>query len=446
VPTSLKRRMLSGGIWVLLGKSLTVLCTLINEAILSRMLGEEGYGTYVIAFSFVSVAAVTAQLGLHQTAVRFVAESIGTSRPGRARQTLRLVYRWGAVGALGMLVLLIAGPGARLVIGVWESPELAASIGALAVWAVLISFQVITSESFRGFKDLRFAALFGGAITGVLNVALLSTILLGFGHQPIGVALRVVVVSTALSLGIGLLVLYRLHVVKLPRKDDSLASRELFDTAAPLWAIVMVNAMLTNADRWILGAYLPKTEVAHYGAAARLVLLVSQPLILINLLVPPYIADLYARGEKRRLERILRQTAAIAGIPAIVVLLAFIFFGGPILGTFFPDSFRSAAGILAILSISKMMNVLTGSSGITMAMTGHQHILMRIAVTTSGLSIVACFFVVQRWGAIGVAITVSSGMSLLFLLQWLAAKKYTGMWTHPTIPSLDQIKRLFDGS
>ncbi|NIR58784.1 MAG: flippase, partial [Gammaproteobacteria bacterium] len=59
--------------------------------------------------------------------------------------------------------------------------------------------------------------------------------------------------------------------------------------------------------------------------------------------VPPYIAELYARGEKRRLERILRQTAALAGIPAIVVLVAFIFFGGPILGTFYPDSYAAGA-------------------------------------------------------------------------------------------------------
>jgi len=440
---SLKRRMLGGGAWVLFGKTVTVLCTLANEALLTRMLGQDGYGLYVIAFSLVSVAAVTAQLGLHQTAVRFVAESLGLSRPGRARETLRLVYRWGALGGIGVFALMIAGPGALLVLRVWDAPELAASIGALAVWSVLISFQVITSESFRGFKDLRFAALFGGAVTGVLNVTLLAVIYLGWGHTSIGVVLRVIVVAAALSLGVGLLVLYRLHVSKLPVERGSLSTGELFDTAAPLWAIVMVNNMLAHADRWILGAFLTKAEVGFYGAAARLVLLVSQPLILINLLVPPYIAELYAKGETKRLERILRQTAALAGIPAILVLLAFILFGGPILGTFYPDAYRAGATILAILSISKVVNVLTGSSGITMAMTGHQHILMRIAVIVSGLSIVLCYFVVQRWGSVGVAIVVSAGSSLVFLLQWLATRKYTGMWTHPSIPSVAQIRALF---
>jgi O-antigen/teichoic acid export membrane protein len=442
-PISLKRRMLGGGAWVLFGKAITVLCALANEALLTRMLGQEGYGVYVIAFSLVSVAAVTAQLGLHHTAIRFVAESLGLSRPGRARETLRLVYRWAVVGAVAVFILMIAGPGGLLVRRVWDAPELAASIGSLAVWSVLISFQVISSESFRGFKDLRFAALFGGAVTGVLNVSLLTLIYLGWGNTNIGVVIRVIVLAMALSLGTGLLVLYRLHASKLPVERGSLSNAELFDMAAPLWAIVMVNNMLAHADRWILGAFLTKSEVGIYGAAARLVMLVSQPLILINLLVPPYIAELYAKGETRRLERILRQTAALAGIPAILVLFAFIFFGAPILGTFYPDAYRAGATILAILSISKVVNVLTGSSGITMAMTGHQHVLMRIAIVGSGLSIVGCYFVVQRWGSLGVAIVVTAGSSVVFLLQWLATRKYTGMWTHPSIPSIEQIRKLF---
>ncbi len=440
---SLKRRMLAGGAWVFFGKGVTVLCTLVNEALLARMLGQEGYGVYVIAFSLVSVASVVAQLGLHHAAVRFVAESLGLSQPGRARETLRLVYRWAVVGGVCVFVVMIAGPGALLVERLWDAPELAASIGSLAVWSVLISFQVITSESFRGFKDLRFAALFGGAVTGVLNVSLLTLIYLGWGHTTIGVVIRVIVVAAALSLGIGLLVLYRLHVGKLPVERGSLSNAELFDVAAPLWAIVVVNNMLAHADRWILGAFLTKAEVGIYGAAARLVLLVSQPLILINLLVPPYIAELYAKGETRRLEKILRQTAALAGIPAILILFAFIFFGGPILGTFYPDAYSAGATILAILSVSKVVNVLTGSSGITMAMTGHQHILMRIAVGVSGMSIVLCYFVAQRFGSIGVAIVVSAGSSVVFLLQWLATKKYTGIWTHPAIPSIEQLKNLF---
>ena len=68
---------------------------------------------------------------------------------------------------------------------------------------------------------------------------------------------------------------------------------------------------------------------------------------------------------------------------------------------------------------------------------------MRIAVVGSGLSIATCYFVVQRWGATGVAVVVSAGSTLIFVAQWLATKRYTGMWTHPSVPSLRQIRQLF---
>jgi len=443
---SLKRRMLAGGVWVLIGKSITVLCTLATEALLTRMLGRETYGLYTVAFSLVAVASVAAQLGMHQTAVRFIAESLGLGRPARARETIRLVYRWALVGALGVFLLLVAGPGVLLVKHVWDAPELAATMGALAVWAVVVSFQVITSECFRGFKDLRFAALFGGAVTGVLNVTLLTLIYLGLGHTEIGLVIRVSVIAASLSLGIGLVLLYRVHVGKLAVERGSPSNRELFNVAGPLWTFLIVNTLFAHADRFILLTYLPRGEVGVYGAAARLVLLVSQPLILINLLVPPYIAELYAKGETKRLERILRQTAALAGIPASIVLLAFIFFGGPILGFVFGDEYSAGWAILAILSVAKLINVLTGSSGITMAMTGHQHVMMRIAVVTTVTSVTACFLVVQRWGAPGVAVAVSAGTALALVLQWLATKKYTGMWTHAQMPSFEQIRNMFRGS
>ena len=37
---------------------------------------------------------------------------------------------------------------------------------------------------------------------------------------------------------------------------------------------------------------------------------------------------------------------------------------------------------------------------------------------------------------------VASGSTLVFVLQWWATRRHTGMWTHPTIPSIADIKRL----
>jgi O-antigen/teichoic acid export membrane protein len=434
--------MLSGGVWIFFGKGLTVLCTMLSQALLARILDQDEYGSYILAFSIVSVFSIAAQMGLHQTAVRFVAESIGLGRLARARESLGIVYRWALVGGAGTILLLVAGPGAWVINKVRHAPELAAVIGTLAIWAVLISFQVITSESFRGFKDLRFAALFGGAVTGILNVILLSLIFVGWGSTDLATVFRVVVVAASISLMIGLLTLYRGKVIKLPVDRSSIARSEIFAVAMPLWAIVMINNLLAHSDRWILAAFVSKEDLAVYGAAAQMVMLVSQPLILINLLVPPFIAELYAKGEHARLERILRSTAALAGVPALLVLGVFMLFGSSILGVMFGAEYRAGASILAILSVAKVVNVLTGSAGITMAMTGHQNVMMRIALSVSSVSMIATFLVAKPYGPTGVALVVSAGSTMVFLLQWWATHRFTGMWTHPKIPTLHEIKGL----
>jgi O-antigen/teichoic acid export membrane protein len=193
----------------------------------------------------------------------------------------------------------------------------------------------------------------------------------------------------------------------------------------------------------VLGAFIPKDKVAVYFGAQQLVVLVSMSLMLVNLVVPPFIADLYARGEKKRLERVLRNTATLAGIPALFALLAFVFFGGPILSIVFTEGFRAGAAVLALLSLGKLVNVLTGSCGVTMSMTGHQTALMGITLFTSACTVTGCMLVVGSCGMIGVASVVCAGTIFENLAMWLGTKYFTGMWTHLGIPRRGDIKALF---
>ena len=195
---SLKQKMLSGSIWVLFGKSTTVVCTLLSDMLLARILDTDSFGLYTLAFSFVSVTSIVAQLGLHQAVVRFVAESIGLGQGWRARAAIGVVYRWAPVGGLTLIVLLQLGA-FNWLLRLWDAPQLGLSIGTLSLWAVLISFQVITSETFRGFKDLRFAALFGGALTGILNVSMLALIFFGWGTTTLATIFHVVVIAASCS-------------------------------------------------------------------------------------------------------------------------------------------------------------------------------------------------------------------------------------------------------
>ncbi|HXV78112.1 MAG TPA: lipopolysaccharide biosynthesis protein, partial [Candidatus Polarisedimenticolaceae bacterium] len=389
----------------------------------------------------VTVAAVVSQLGLQQAIVRFVAESIGREAPARARAAVVFAYRWVAFGVVAVSGFILLGGGVWIVRDLWESPALAATMPIAAIWLAAISLQVLTSETFRGFKELALASLFGGVIAGTVSLAVLSLWVVERGTATLEQAMWISAGATALSVAIGVTVLRR-RLSRLPSSGGTLSAADALPVALPMWGNSVTAYLLLQCPLWIIGAFRPEPEVGLYFGALRLVTLVSMPLILVNLVVPPFIAELYARGETRRLERVLRTAATFAGLPAFAILLSFVFFGAPILGLALGTHYRAGAPILALLSIGYLANVWTGSCGITLTMTGFHHTVLRVTIGSTIFAVVASLLVVRRHGTLGVAGVVCAAAVLHNLANWLAARYHTGMWTHVTIPTARDIRSL----
>ena len=438
MPTPLRQRLVAGGAWVVLGKLATASSTLILTFLLARVLDPTEVGLYGLAFSLVTAAALAGQLGLHQAVVRIVAEAIGRGDPARARGAVGLVYRGCVIGNLVVLGLLLAVAGTVLT-RCFGAAALASSIGLLVAWTAVTSFQVLTSETFRGFQDLRSATLYGGVITWVGATAALAVAWGVRGALDLTHVFGLTAAATALSLGLGLVALAR-RLRRMPAGARP-PVREVASIATPLWINGLTAFALGQADLWIVGAFLAKPELGVYTIVQRLVTLVSTWLILVNLVVPPFIAELYARGERARLERVLRQTASLAGVPALVVLGAYVAFGAPILGLVGAD-YRAGAGALALLSFGRLVNVVTGSCGVTMSMTGHQTLLMTINLVCGAATVLGCWLAAQAWGLVGVAAASSAGITLQNVVLWLATRRATGLWTHVGLVRPAEIRQI----
>lgn len=432
MPPSLTRRLLAGGLWVLLGKGITAGCEFVTMAILARLLSADGFGAYGLAFTVSVGGAMLAQLGVHQAVVRFVSEALGQGRGARARAAIGQAYRWCLVGSVLVAVVMLGGGGRALALGLWDAPELAAALSVLLAWLVARAFQVLTSEVFRGFQDLFRATLFGGSISQPLLAAALVAVLVSRGHADLRLVLGLAAAATTISVLIGAVAVCR-RVVRL-ESGEALDGREMFGVAAPLWVNSLTAFALGQFDLWILGAFLEPGELGVYFAAARLVVLVALSLMLVNLVVPPFIGEMYFSGQLERLQRVLRAAATFAGAPAAVILAAFMFLGGPILALVYGDEFRGGATVLAILAASQLVNVLTGSCGVTLSMTGQQRALMTITVVLSCLAVGASLYAAPRFGMVGVAWVVGGARVAQNLAMWLAARRLTGLWTHVTLP------------
>lgn len=436
---NLKKRLLSGGVWAFSGKTLTSLSALAVSALLARLLSPEEMGAYFLAFSLVSVAVVIGQLGLSQIIVKLIAESMGTGKPERARQSILLVLGMTGVSAIIVAALTAFSVGEWIAVYIFHSVEMKKVVGLIAVWVVIIIFQQLIAEIFRGFHDIPFATIFGGLITSLVSTVLFFTLWMFKGHGDLGQIIALALLASASSVILSSFMLWK-RIQILPKSSNVIGLREILVISWPLWITSLMLIVLTQVDLWMLGMFRSQEEVAIYGAAVKFMGLVVMPLVIVNLVLPPVIAEMYSQGKIKELEKTLRTTAAIAAAPSFVVLGLLVFFGGTVLEMIYGSFYRSGNYILIILSAGQIVNVWAGSCGLALMLTGHQFVMMVITICCGLWVIIFSWLLVPDYGGEGVAIAAASGMALQNLLMLFFAKKKTGVWTHARLFSIKELR------
>lgn len=448
----LNRRLSFAGTFSLAGKTVAVLAALISYSLLARMLSPTGLGAYFIAFSIVIYGSLLGALGLERVAVRYIAESLGLKEFDRARRVVSLVFRLGIVGSAAASLTYVSF-GRVLGMRLFDSPELAGATALIAGWLAAMALLRLYIETFRGFQDFLLASLLDGGFSGVLLCSCLG-LLWWLGIRSLSLANAISLTMTSV-LAVIIFASWRLHnrVKRLPRETKGaqieasgakVTAREMVRVAWPLLIThIVLFATLEQAypQLWILGAFRPAKEVAIYGAAMKLGLIVSMPWAISNSVVPPLIAEMYVQGERGQLASVLRATTALTFIPALLASLAFILLGGPILGLIFGSTYKVGAMVLALLSVGMLVIVWAGPCQITLMMTGHQTRMMVVASASAALAIVGSIMVAGQYGATGVALVASTGTVLQTILLWLTTRVSTGLWTHVSIRELFSIVR-----
>jgi O-antigen/teichoic acid export membrane protein len=428
----IRSRLFNDGIWAVGGKVFVLPLGLLISALLTRLLSPDDMGTYIFAQSLVLSGVAMSQLGLGPTAVRMIAASLGIDDLASVRDHVRNLLQWGLAGAFVTAILA-----SFLSNSIGVEPD---AVIWISLWILVLTAQKLMAEILRGFHDIRAAVLIGDGSTGGLISYLAAAAILMFvwwvyGQIELPTALTIVVAAGAIAVILAVVMLIRkLNSLNLPKgKGSKHFSWPVLYTALPVLAHTLATLLQNQSGIWMLEAFQPSSEVALYGVAARLVALIAVPLSVVNSIVAPIIPDLFWQGKTEKLERILRGLTALSTLPALMALGLFWVAGPFFLGFLFGEYYRDASGILVILTIGVVFNVMAGSSGLTLIMTGHQKILMGISIFTGVLTIVAVYFAAGRYGAVGVATVVSANLLLKNILMVIFNRRLTGMWTHATI-------------
>lgn len=425
---SVRRRLLTGSAWVFAAKIGTLGLGLVLSALIARLLTTAEFGAYLTTYTLVVVGSTLSKMGLERALVRHVASSIGTGEPGGARDAIRIALGWGAIGGAGVALAMSLGVGSWFFGDVLDTPLVVSVVPIAAGWLFAVALQSLCVETFRGLSRFGMASLLDHLAIDLVTALVLGGVFLASRRSSLP---TVVGLSAAVTAGVlaitGLLVLRQVRRLQGP---GHVARSDMFRVARPLLVTNLGIYLLgSGVDLWVLGAFRPDQDVALYGSAARLVVLVATPLVIFSGVIPPLVAELHAQGRIRQLERALRAGATLAGLPALGILAVFLLFGPFVLETVYGRLYREAAPILAILAAGRLLAVWAGSCGVALMMTGHQRAMMGITLISGAVSITGGLLAAPRFGYIGVAVTTSSAQVLQNMLQLLLVRRRLGIWT-----------------
>ena len=432
------KRIRKGGLWAIAGKAFSVALGFAVSALLARILSVDELGMYFLAFSIVTAGAVLGQLGIDRTVIREVSAAMGLDDAGKCKAIILCALKWSVFSSVSIALMCYLFFGEWLVAVVLKSEALLDSLLWLAVWIIFLVLETLIANIFRGFHDIRLAVSFSGIIrSGFLAAALF--LFWEYSIEPIGLddVIMLSVFGVGVSILIGLFIL-RKRLINYPAYDEDL-SKILIVSSLPMMAYAVTLYIVNQANIWILGGLASKDEVALYGVAMRLVLLIGVSTSIVNAVVPPLISEKHAQGDLKSIESLIRAATTICGLPAIAVLICYIFGAEWILGLVFGDFYKEASLILVVLSFGELVKVLTGPCSVALNMAGYQVQLMMISAVRMIVSLVLSLYVAGTHGALGVAVVYMICLIVNDIASMLLAKKYLGIWTLAGVRGLDRM-------
>lgn len=385
----------------------------------ARLLGAEGAGLYFLALSVTAIGSVIGRVGLDNVLLRNVAAYAAHEEWDKAKGVYALATRM-AIAASAAVTIIVFLAATWMASELFNKPALAEPLRWMSLSILPFAMLNLQAESLKGLKRIRDAMLVQGV--GLPLVSLLLIYPLTQLDSVLGVFWAYSIGATMVAL-LGMFAWSRAIAVQ-TTSSTSIPVKELWESAKPFFIVSLTgHAILPFAPVLLLGVWASSDEVGVYGAASRVAMLVSLMLATINNVIAPKFAELYARGAMDELGSTARRSALLISLIASPVFLVLIF-GGPWIMRMFGAEFEGGALVLAILVVGQAVNLMTGSVGYLLMMSGNADSMQRITSGTAIVLILACLSLIPLWGDIGAAIATALSMAGMNIASvWMVQRK-----------------------
>lgn len=400
------------------------------SVLIARFLGASGTGVYFLCISVANVASVMGRLGMDQVLVRYTS-AMHTSSPALIRNVHQRSIRTGLVAS--MLVTCAAAAGA-FALGAITRADLVRPLLVALLAVVPLTLLNLEAEAIRGLGKVSLSMAIQGAGVPFLSLVVFLATEHMAPRSPTTAVAAFTLATYAIS--IAAVLLRRKAVAHLPRRIAPPKDIRAFHRAArALLGVALMNLAMAWGPTLLLGMLSDNRSVGEYAIAARIATLLNFVLLAANGALAPRFASLNASGDMQDLERLAQRSSLLVSIAVVPLVIVIILAPQPILGLF-GSSFSNAVVPLVVLAVGEFANVLTGSVGNILMMTGHESDLRRSMTLAALLNVILNVVLIPSFGSTGAAIATATGLATLNLGSLAFVWRRLHIWPLPSLATL----------
>ncbi|MBC8048008.1 MAG: flippase [Fimbriimonadaceae bacterium] len=382
-----------------------------QQLVITNFYGAAAFGVFRVCFSILSLVGIAGRFGVDMAISRFVAQY-------RKQERYDLVNEIFQIGI--KLVLPIA---AFLTVAVFfAAPYLSDNVynkpytPYIQIFAIGIFFFILSGvieEGIRGLKKIKEYTWINNVSTQAMAIVLLLTGLFFFNNEYIVSISYVLALIFTFILG----VYYWFKFIPYKKiEQPQLSRKELLAVSLPMLSAKYLTTLYHLIGLLVLAAYVTDENVGIFAGGVRLSAFATMPLIAVNNITGPRIAEAFGENDEKGIKKTIRLATRLIFWTCMPIMTAFFLFPGLLL-SIYGSEFNTTEAILTfhIINLGQVVNFMTGPVTQVLNMTGRQKVTQNYAAITTVLTVALSFAFIPTMGMVGAAIASSIARTFLNL-------------------------------
>jgi len=332
-------KIFTNTLWQVAIRVVNILIGVFSLALITRMLGQTGFGFYTTIFAFVQLFAILADLGLYMAMLR---EISSVKDKLSENKIINNIFTIRLASSLLMLILI------PVVIQFFPYDQ-AVKTGVIFFMGTFFFQSLITTLTAVFSKKLDMAKV---AFVDFVNKFLYAGFLLYLFFY--GFSLKVIVLGNSFTMALSFILLLffiRRHT-KLSLAWDFKYWRTVWHRSWPLAITVVLNLLYFKADTLVLSAYRSPEEVGLYGAPYRVLeVMATFPHMFMSLILPIFTAS-WVANKIKDLNDNFQHSFNFFSILSIAMLFSTWLISRPLMIKLAGQEFAASGAILDVLILA----------------------------------------------------------------------------------------------